>query len=633
MERFEKWPLLASVDSPEALKCLPESRLGELAGEIRDYLTFRVGQNGGHLSSNLGVVELTMAIHRVFDTPGDHVIFDVGHQSYTHKLLTGRGERFDTLRTAGGISGFPKRAESEHDAFGTGHSSTAISAAVGMAEADALAGRECWTVAVVGDGALTGGLAYEGLNNVRNDLRLIIIINENEMSISPNTGRLAGQLSRMRASRSYLRIKEIASAVLRKIPLIGKPIHKILRRFKRHVKHWFYRENRFEYMGIRYMGPIDGNDTVGVETLLRRAKRRNSAVILHLKTTKGKGYAPAEADAAAYHSVAPAAKQGGAQGFSHIMGGELCRLAEQNERICAITAAMCDGTGLAEFAHRYPKRFFDVGIAEGHAVTFAAGLAAGGYHPVVAVYSSFLQRAVDNLLHDTALQNFPLTLCIDRAGFNAPDGPTHHGVFDVALLSTLSDVRIFTPVTKQGLIRSLALAQKAPGITAIRYPSGEPCREIADAFYATDECEAPGVRVWESGPSPKLTVITHGRIAAKALLAANALVHKGIELRILLCEYIAPYGELADALLPFICGEGVLTLEEEIRHGGFGMNLQDALLQRGLDLPIEIMAAESGFVNPASGETPLAAAGLDAAHIEKTLCRMVQKKENEYVKG
>ena len=633
MERFENWPLLASIDSPEALKRLPEAELSALAGEIRSYLTYRVGQNGGHLSSNLGAVELTMAIHRVFDTPSDHVIFDVGHQSYTHKLLTGRGEHFDTLRTPGGLSGFPKREESAHDAFGTGHSSTAISAAVGMAEADALSGKECWTVAVVGDGALTGGLSYEGLNNVRNDLRLVIIINENEMSISPNTGRLAGQLSRMRASRSYLRIKEIASATLRKIPLIGKPIYKVLRRIKRHIKHWFYRENRFEYMGIRYMGPIDGNDTVAVETMLRRAKRRNSALILHLKTTKGKGYAPAEADASTYHSLLPAGRSTPAESFSQTMGHALCDLARENERLLAITAAMCDGTGLGAFAKQCPSRFFDVGIAEGHAVTFAAGLSAGGYHPVFAVYSSFLQRAVDNLIHDAALQQLPLTLCIDRAGFNAADGPTHHGVFDVALLSALPDVQIFTPVTKAGLRRSLSLAVEAQGITALRYPSGEPCEQILSAFYPDGEGAEIGVRTFESGPDPKLTVITHGRIAAEALSAAEALAKEGTFVRILLCEYIAPYDKLADELLPLVCGEGVLFLEEEIRQGGFGMHLQDALLQKGLALPTKIMAAKSGFVTPASGETPLAAAGLDAAHIEKTLRHMAQKKENEYVKG
>ncbi len=630
MERFEKWPLLSQINSPEALRALPEKQLALLADEIRDYLVYRVGENGGHLSSNLGAVELTMALHRVFDSPKDHIIFDVGHQSYVHKLLTGRGERFDTLRCPGGLSGFTKREESAHDPFGAGHSSTAISAAIGMAEADALAGRDAWTVAVVGDGALTGGLAYEGLNNCRSELRLIVVINENEMSISPNTGRLADQLSRMRTSSSYIRTKELAAGFLRKIPLIGKPLYRLIRRIKRWFKHRFYRENVFEYMGIHYLGPIDGNDVSGVEAMLRHAKRLGSSVILHLKTVKGKGYAPAERDAGTYHSVPPCEREAPLHTFSRAMGDALCAEAAKNEKICAITAAMCGGTGLCEFAAHYPKRFFDVGIAEGHAVSFAARRAAGGQHPVVAVYATFLQRAVDNVLHDAALQGLPLTLCIDRAGLNGADGPTHHGVFDVAMLSMIPNVRIFAPVTFAGVARALHVALGTDGVCAVRYPAGGESAAIAAAFYPNGEAGRIGVRSFQNGESPVLTVVTHGRIAAEALAAAERLQKEGITLRVLLCEYIAPYTELAAEVVPLLAGDGVLLLEEEIRAGGFGMNLRDALLRAGVKIPALILAAESGFVTPTQGQTPLQAAGADAACIQNTVHRMVtEQKERE----
>ncbi len=623
MENFSRWPLLAEVNTPEALKALPEKQLAPLAAQIRDYLTYRVGENGGHLASNLGVVEMTMAIHRVFNSPEDHIIFDVGHQSYVHKLLTGRAPLFDTLRMPGGLSGFTKRAESDHDPFGAGHSSTAISAAIGMARSDRLAGKKSWTVAVVGDGALTGGLAYEGLNNCQNDLRLIVIINENEMSISPNTGRLAAQLSRMRTSDGYIRTKELTSGFLRRIPLVGKPLYRGIRRLKRWLKHRFYRENLFEYMGIRYLGPVDGNDTAGVEAILRHAKRLDCSVILHLKTVKGKGYEPAERDAGTYHSVAPARGDAPDKSFSQIMGEALCALGKQNERICAITAAMRDGTGLVPFAERYPDRFFDVGIAEGHAVTFAAGLAAGGYRPVVAVYSTFLQRAVDNILHDAALQGLPLTLCVDRAGLNAADGPTHHGVFDVAFLSLLPNVKIYTPVTERGVALSLRASQESSGVCALRYPSGAPSQAIKEAFYPDGAPDTIGVRLYDSGEAPCATVVTHGRIADEALLAAERLAQEGIAVRILLCEYIAPYDTLAAEVAPLLVGKATLFLEEEVRSGGFGMRLCDAMTRAELlRTSYEILATDDGFVTPAKGETVQQAAGVSAADIHAALCRL-----------
>jgi len=451
VENFEKWPLLNRVNSPADLKALSVKELETLAAELRDYLVFRVGENGGHLASNLGVVELTLAMHRVFDVPSDHFVFDVGHQSYVHKLLTGRKERFDTLRCAGGLSGFTKRAESECDAFGAGHSSTAISAALGLAEADALAGRAHWTVAVVGDGAMTGGLALEALNNCRRSVRLAIILNENEMSISENTGRLAGHLSHIRTSRPYITTKRVTSLVLRHVPLVGPYLYRAVSRIKRRVKRILYHENLFEHMGLRYLGPVDGNDLESMLSMMKHIKDSDGSVVLHVKTQKGKGYAPAEEAPNAYHSLPPRGKAPAGKTFSCAMGEALDILAAEDERICAITAAMRDGTGLAAFAEKYPKRFFDVGIAEGHALCFAAGLSAAKTRPVVPLYSTFLQRGYDNILHDIALQRLPVTLCIDRAGLSVGDGPTHHGVFDVAMLSAVPEAVIYAPVTLAGV--------------------------------------------------------------------------------------------------------------------------------------------------------------------------------------
>lgn len=638
MEQFDKWPLLGSISSPDDVKAVPADQLPALASEIRDYLTFRVGENGGHLASNLGVVELTLALHRVFDSPRDHIIFDVSHQSYVHKLLTGRKERFDTLRRSGGLSGFAKRSESEHDAFGAGHSSTAISAALGLAHAEEMKGSDAWTVAVVGDGALTGGLAYEALNNCKQNLRLLIVINENEMSISPNTGRLAQHLSKMRFSRKYLKTKAVTKGTLCYIPLIGRPIYKLLSRAKRRVKRMFYHDNLFEHMGIRYMGPADGNDMASVESALRHAKQVNGCVILHVKTVKGKGYAPAEENPNAYHALPPAGKER-AENFSAVFGKTLTAMADEDARICAITAAMSDGTGLEPFRAAYPTRFFDVGIAEGHAVTFAAGLAAGGLRPVVAVYSTFLQRAYDNVLHDAALQHLPVTLCIDRAGLSCGDGATHHGVFDVAMLSAIPDVRIFSPVSNAGLRASLRVAVEHPGVAAVRYPNGAENEAVLRAFYpnGVTEDDPLGVRAYGDGGRSEITIVTHGRIAAVALEVVDALRAQGIAAQVLLCEYLAPFGHLSREIAPLLSGN-VLFLEEEILQGGFGMNLAEALRDLGAlnGRLYQILATVNGFLTPAAGQTPLQAAGLDADAVTKAALALIDhkdEKEKDDVKG
>ncbi len=616
MENFDSYAWLSRINTPDDLKALPKEALPALAAEIRQYLSYRVRENGGHLSSNLGVVELTMAIHRVFSTPQDHLIFDVGHQSYVHKLLTGRKERFDTLRRAGGVSGFTKRAESEHDAFGAGHSSTAISAAIGMATADALGGSEAYTVAVVGDGALTGGLAYEGLNNCSPDLRLVIVINENEMSISPNTGGLSLHLSRIRNSKGYISTKKFTSRTLRRVPLLGKPTHAFLRFVKKQAKGLLYKENLFEQLGLRYVGPIDGSDLDELIAALSDAKAYKGSTVLHVKTKKGMGDGEAEASPDLYHGVMPRGKENTAPTFSEHFGKALCEMAKEERDVCAITAAMSYGTGLEPFRAAYPERFFDVGIAEGHAVTFAAGLAAGGKYPVVALYSTFLQRAYDHILHDAALQGLPLLLAVDRAGFNAADGATHYGVYDVALLSSIAGTRIFAPVTGAGITASIAAAKRLGGVCAIRYPSGVEQPLIKEAFYSKepDAPSFPRVRVWDSAEGASVTVVTHGRIAGEALIAAQALSLKGIAVRVLLCEYLAPYGELAAEVEPLLAGDKVIFYEEEIRSGGFGENLAAALLRHSTlgGRRHRIVAAANGFAVASAEKTVWQAAGVDA---------------------
>lgn len=631
MEDFSKWPTLARVNDPADVKALDAKELPALASEIRDYLVFRVGENGGHLASNLGVVELTLALTRVFSAPRDHILFDVGHQSYVYKLLTARKDRFDTLRCAGGIAGFQKREESVFDAFGAGHASTAISAAIGMAEAEALSGSDAYTVAVVGDGALSGGLSYEGLNNCRRSLRLIIVINENDMSISPNTGRLARHLSRLRGSRNYLKTKAFTISAVRHIPLLGRPLYKGIRRIKRAMHHMVYHENLFEHMGIKYMGPVDGNDLEDMIACLEYAKKLDQSVILHVKTQKGKGYAPAEQDPNAYHGLAPRTAAAKGETFSQRFGNALCAIGKSNTAVCAITAAMCDGTGLVPFRAAYPRRFFDVGIAEEHAVTFAAGLAAGGKRPVVALYSTFLQRAYDQIVHDVALQRLPVVFAVDRAGFNLRDGATHHGVLDVAMFAAINGFSLYAPVTLAGVERALhaALAQKACP-AALRYPCGEENAAIRDAFFGNDDdpAAAPRVRIWQNDATPRLIIVTHGRIAVEALHAAERLRAQGITAGILLCEQLLPFADAAAALAPHLTGTPLLFLEEEVRAGGFGLHLAEQLHTMGkLPENYTVMGANDVFCTPRAGETVFAAAGVDAAAIVRAANRMIGRED------
>ena len=621
---------LNRINSPADLKKIPTEEMEALADEIRAELVRITSKNGGHLASNLGAVELTMAIHRVFDVPNDHLIFDVGHQSYVHKMLTGRYGRMDTLREAGGISGFTNRQESEYDCFGAGHSSTSISAALGFAISDKLAGNNAYTVAVVGDGAYTGGMIHEALNNCRKDLNLIIVMNENEMSISKNIGRFAKNLAKLRNSSGYFKTKKATGAFLKKIPLVGNSLFKFVLGIKILIKNTLYGSNYFESMGLTYFGPVDGNDYAAVEKLLREAKNLNESVIVHLKTQKGKGYEPAERSPEFYHGMQPStAVHASGNSFSTEMGDILCELAEKDSRICAITAAMCDGTGLVDFRNKYPDRFFDVGIAEEHALTFAAGLAANNMKPFAAIYSTFLQRGYDNIIHDIALQKLPCVMCVDRAGLNSGDGATHHGIFDVAFMSQIPNISIYTPTTLGTLREAMKAAYNSDGPCAIRYPSGQENAEIVKSFYATGIYGAPSaVCDYRDTDFPSLIIITDGRIVTEALAAKRNLSADGISVGIILLEKIKPYGECAEsvkALLPDSV-KNIIFLEEEIRSGGMGMNLSDTMERRGfLDcIAYEIIAVDDSFVERRDvGQSVYSAARIDSAHIISTARRML----------
>lgn len=625
---------LIGINSPEDLKSLPDEKMEQLAEELRHFLIKNVNKNGGHLASNLGVVELSMAIHRVFDAPTDHIIWDVGHQSYVHKIITGRREAFSSLRCPDGISGFTRRDESEYDSFGAGHSSTSISAALGFAEADRIKGSEAYTVAVVGDGAFTGGMIHEALNNCKKDLRLIIIINENEMSISKNIGLFAQNLSRLRLRPGYFKAKKMTGKILKRIPFIGKWIFGVTLKTKKAFKNIMYGSNYFEDLGLYYIGPIDGNDYRSVDTALREAKKTGESAVIHLKTIKGKGYAPAEDDPNKYHGVVPNEIKSEDATLTSAFGDAVCELAEQDERVCAVTAAMCDGTGLIRFRDEHNDRFFDVGIAEEHAVTFGAGLAADGLRPCVAIYSTFLQRAYDNIIHDVALQKLPVVLCIDRAGLNEKDGPTHHGIFDVAFLSQVPNMIIYTPVTEEGVKRALKAAIYSDSPAAVRYSNYHENAEVIEEFYKDG---APGIpsalKNYEDDAELDAVIVTHGKIVSEALKARDAMQDKGVRLGVILLEYLKPYDKLAaeiERLLPKKI-KAIAYLEEEIRNGGMGMILSDELTKydRIQKIPYTIVATDDDFAVQKEGKTMYESAGVSYMDLIKALEPLLNEADDD----
>ena len=602
-------PLLCNINSPSDVKKIREKDVPRLCEEIRQELITTVTENGGHLSSNLGVVELSVAIHRVFDSPKDHIIFDVGHQSYVHKLLTGRRDAFSTLRRGGGLSGFPKRTESEHDAFGTGHSSTSLSAGLGFAEADKLNGSDSYTVVVLGDGAFTGGMIHEALNNCKRSLRLILVINENEMSISKNTGLFARNLSKLRARPGYYKTKGAVERFFEHVPLLGKPIIRILRFIKKKFKALFYRGNYFEQLGFSYFGPINGNNEETVEDYLRAARARGRCCVVHVKTVKGKGFEPAEKNPDSYHGLAPKSAKQPKKTFSSVFGDKLTSIADNNDKVCAITAAMMQGTGLTPFKEKHPKRFYDVGIAEEHAVTFAAGLSANGYLPVVAVYSTFLQRAYDNIIHDVALQSLPVLFCIDRAGLNAKDGATHHGIFDVSFLLQIPGMDIWEPLSFSSFENILngyfESETKCP--TAVRYPSGgesetvisylDRMMKITDGVYAD----------FSKDNIPNNVVIAYGRLSAEAIKARKESDGAGL----ILFEHLSGLDALAREILPYVNGKNIIFAEEGVFNGSFAVNLSQSLRDNGFDGKISVLAIKDSFVIQATDENIYKTARID----------------------
>ena len=578
---------LQQIKSHDDIKTKNMSELKVLAQEIRETLIQVVSENGGHLAPNLGVVELTLALHMVFHTPEDKIIWDVGHQSYVHKLLTGRYEQFHTVRTLDGLSGFPKRSESEHDAFGAGHSSTSISAAVGFAKARDLRGGKNNVIAVIGDGAMTGGMAFEALENAGHmDSNIIVILNDNEMSIDPNVGALAEYLSRARSNPAYTKSKDDVEELLKKIPGIGDKMFKAADKLKDSLKYLLVPGVLFEEFGFKYYGPINGHDLPALMTVLENVKGINRPVLIHVETKKGKGYAPAEKNPDLFHGVSPFHIQTGelkkkstVPTYTSVFGKTLAELGAQDDRIVGITAAMGKGTGINVFQEQFPARTIDVGIAEEHAVTMAAAMALDGYKPVVAIYSTFLQRAYDQVMHDVALQNAPVVFCLDRAGLVGDDGPTHHGIFDVSYLRHIPNMVCMAPKDENELRHMLnsALTYNCP--VAMRYPRGEGLGVPMDE--ALQVLPLGKAEVLQEGD--KVTLLALGSMVHIAEQAAERLqAELGITPTVINARFAKPLD--ADTILQYAGQDTLLvTLEEQAVTGGFGSAVLELYNQHGID--------------------------------------------------
>ena len=601
--------LLHTIHSPKDLKGLSSEQLKQLCSEIRACIIHTVSKNGGHLASNLGVVELTVALHRVFNSEKDRVVWDVGHQSYTHKILTGRGDQLPTIRTKGGLSGFPNREESPYDSFTCGHSSTSISSALGLAKAKELKGDDGFVVAVIGDGALTGGLAYEGLNNAgRLKRNFIVVLNDNSMSISRNVGSMARYLAKIRTEPSYLRIKGNVENALDHVPVVGEPMHHVLTKSKAVMKQLLYNSTIFEDMGFYYYGPFDGHDLDKLIEVFTNVRSINHPVLLHVVTQKGRGYSYAEHNPGAFHGVSKFnVKTGKAvfsgPSFSAVFGDALCSFAAEDKRICGVTAAMQSGTGLARFSEKFPSRFFDTGIAEEHAVTFCGGLAVGGMLPVFAVYSSFLQRGYDQLIHDIALQGTKVVLAVDHAGVVGEDGQTHQGIFDAAYLNTIPGAAVYAPSYYDELKTSLRMAlYDGRGIAAVRYPRG------GQLFrpYDFQPCGMPYDRYGDPGAG--ITIVTYGRLFSFACLAVSKLRESGLRVNVVKLNRIQP---IDPAAVSAAASSGhVFFFEEGVGRGGVGEHFDYLLGQAGFSGVFRLRAID-GFVPQATMAQTLSSLGLD----------------------
>lgn len=608
--------ILKTLASPAELKHLSPAELTRLAGEIRDEIIATVSENGGHLASSLGVVELTIALHRVLSAPEDKILWDVGHQAYAHKLLTGRLERFSTLRQLEGISGFPKRQESVYDCFDVGHASTSISAALGMAAArDILGGKEK-IVAVIGDGSLTGGLAFEGLNqagHLKKDL--IIVLNDNEMSISPNVGAVSSFLNRKMTSETFVRIRKETKKILSNIPGVGKDLLHLVRKAEESLKGFLTPGMLFEAFGFQYIGPLDGHRIDVLIETLNNVSRLKGPILVHVLTRKGKGYPPAETNPSLFHGVGPFDRatgevkeaKGEPSSYTSVFGKTLIEMAEKDKRIVAITAAMVEGTGLKEFSRLFPERFYDVGIAEQHAVTFSAGLASQGLRPIVAIYSTFLQRAYDSVVHDVCLQNLPVTFALDRGGLVGSDGPTHQGIFDLTYLRHIPNLTVMVPRNEIELQRAMVTAKDHPGPFAYRYPRG-PVDGVTLPGPPEPVAIGRGEKLEEGNDG---VIFAVGITVRPALLAADQLEKEGIRLAVVDPRFVKPLDR------DLLCAEAartgvVITVEENVLPGGFGSAVLELMEEEGLSPKLLRIGLPDTFIEQGSQKELRSRYGIDA---------------------
>ena len=607
-----KHELLSKIKSPSDLKKLDEKQLPLLAEEVRDTIISTVSDTGGHLASNLGTVELTIALHKVFNSPDDKIIWDVGHQVYTHKLLTGRYDRFSTLRQAGGLSGFSRPDESEHDIVFSGHSSVSVSTALGIASANKISGKKDYAIAVLGDGALTGGLIYEALNNAGHmqDTRLIIILNDNGMSISKNVGHLAKRLAVMRSRSGYFKLKALTERAVSKLPLVGHHLANKIFKIKTDLKNMLYESNFFEDFGIRYMGPIDGHNINQLCNALEGAKLVEAPVLVHINTIKGKGYKPAEERPSEFHGVSPFDSESGelsasTDNFSEKFGEFLYNQAPKDKRICAITAAMSLGTGLKRFSEEYPDRVFDVGIAEEHAVPFALGLSKNGMLPVFVVYSTFLQRCYDQLIHDCALQNSKMVIAVDRAGIVGDDGETHNGIYDAAFLNGIPNITVYSPSfyceLNNALVNSL---YHSNGPCVIRYPRGS-----QPTMPENYECSGNAFDIF-GDEDAEIALVTYGRIFANCYEAYTRLKNDGLKVKIVKLNIIVPIPE--ESVNSVKNAKKVFFFEEGVKSGGIGESFATQMLEKDIKAGFSLTAFPDCFVKQGKLDSILNQYSLDS---------------------
>ena len=612
---------LDRINEANDIKKIEPEAYDALASEIRSFIIESVSEHGGHLASNLGVVELTMALHLCMDFPNDKLIWDVGHQAYTHKLLTGRKEDFSGLRTFGGMSGFPKHKESPCDAFDTGHSSTSISAALGYARARDLKGEDRTVVAVIGDGSLTGGMAYEALNNVSHlKSNMIIVLNDNKMSISENVGGLSKHLTALRTRESYMDFKMDVEKKLKQIPHVGDSVARSVKKSKDSIRQLFVKGGFFEDFGIKYIGPIDGHDIKEMVRVLNALKRLNEPVVMHVVTQKGRGYVPAEKNPSAFHGVGSFDIATGESlaskslTYTSVFSKTICRLGKAHPDVVTICAAMPDGTGLTAFKKHFPDRFFDVGIAEQHAVTFAAGLAAGGMHPFVAVYSSFLQRAYDQIVHDVCIQNLPVVFCVDRAGLVGADGETHQGIFDLSYLSMIPNMTVCAPKNKYELYDMLYFAYQYHGPIAIRYPRG--------SAYEGFKNMRPPIEYGKSElmfEGEKIALVAVGSMVQTAVQVREKLLDKGINATVVNARFVCPLDtECLDRLSRD--HQWIVTMEENVLKGGFGEACGDYLLAKHEDVRLIHVGVPDVYVEHGGVDQLKKTLHMDADSIVEHIC-------------